>query len=262
MPKDSPQAREKTQRKRFDETKRIPKLSRPRAPVNPENRTDKCWFYVTMDNIKNVVDDVLAQGKDIRIITAESAYCSMFSSNIVLIMIWPLAPVCHSDFSKANIDAPNGLLGHCRRVKKCLKEKERRNIVTLGLKMRRSSNTKGNPTFWDSVDSLRMMDEFPLKAYYLDRVMPESLKERHPFGLPPERTTSAPTRAQGTITKQAKVKYLTLRMTKASNSTTPRTWIMKSPELRPKPEVVRRTSSCLFTITNRSQAPPVLVISR
>lgn len=91
----------------------------------------------------------------------------------MLIVILPLAPVCHSDFSKANIDAPNGLLGHCRRVKKCLKEKERRKIVTLGLKMRKSSNTKGNPTFWDSVDSLRMMDEFPLKAYYLDRVMPE-----------------------------------------------------------------------------------------
>ncbi|KAG9043193.1 hypothetical protein FS837_009884 [Tulasnella sp. UAMH 9824] len=91
----------------------------------------------------------------------------------MLIVILPLALVCHSDFSKANIDAPNGLLGHCRRVKKCLKEKERRNIVTLGLKMRKSSSTKGNPTFWDSVDSLRMMDEFPLKAYYLDRVMPE-----------------------------------------------------------------------------------------
>ncbi|KAG8933332.1 hypothetical protein FRC01_009818 [Tulasnella sp. 417] len=87
----------------------------------------------------------------------------------------PFALVCHSDLSKANIDAPNGLLGHCRRVKKCLKEKERQNIVTLGLKMRKTEKSKGDPIYWNSVDSLRMLDEdeFPLKAYYLDRVMPE-----------------------------------------------------------------------------------------
>ncbi|KIO22089.1 hypothetical protein M407DRAFT_28364 [Tulasnella calospora MUT 4182] len=173
MPKDHT-PREKAKRKRFDETRRAPRLTRQRAARNPSNSTDKCWFDVTMDNIKDVVDDVLSQGKDIRIITAESAYCS----------------ICHSDLSKANIDAPNGLLGHCRRVKKCLGAKERRNIVTLGLKMRKaktSSNAKGHPSFWDSVDSLRMMDEvdFPLKAYYLDRVMPEQppleLESESPF---------------------------------------------------------------------------------
>lgn len=83
-----------------------------------------------------------------------------------------LAPVCHTDHSKANISAPNSILGHCRRVKKCLQEKKRQNIVILGLKVRKP---KGDPTLWDSVDTLRLMneEEFPMKAYYLDRVMPD-----------------------------------------------------------------------------------------
>lgn len=85
-----------------------------------------------------------------------------------------LAPVCHSDHSKANIRAPNAILGHCRRVKKCLQEKKRQDIVILAFKIRKS-NGKGVPTFWDSVDTLRLMneEEFPLKAYYLDRVLPD-----------------------------------------------------------------------------------------
>lgn len=155
MPKDTTLT-QKTKRKRYDETKRGAKLNQPRAAANPQNRTERCWIHVTSDTIKDVVDDTISQGKDIRIITAESAYCS----------------ICHTDHSKANISAPNSILGHCRRVKKCLQEKKRQNIVILGLKVRKP---KGDPTLWDSVDTLRLMneEEFPMKAYYLDRVMPD-----------------------------------------------------------------------------------------
>lgn len=80
----------------------------------------KLFTTVTVDNVRDVLCPLTKAGIPFYIITAESGYC----------------PACHSDLSSANITAPNSLLGHLRRSKKCIAKRDERNIKLFGLKQR------------------------------------------------------------------------------------------------------------------------------
>ena len=80
----------------------------------------KLFTTITLDNIREALNPLRKAGIQFYIITAESGYC----------------PACHSDLSCANITAPNSLLGHLRRSKKCIAKREERGVQLFGLKQR------------------------------------------------------------------------------------------------------------------------------
>lgn len=84
----------------------------------------KLFTTITLDNIREVLSPLRKANVPFYIITAESGYC----------------PACHSDLSSANITAPNSLLGHLRRSKKCIAKREERGVKLFGLKQRKSAS--------------------------------------------------------------------------------------------------------------------------
>ncbi|KAG8857455.1 hypothetical protein FRB96_005754 [Tulasnella sp. 330] len=119
----------------------------------------KLFQTITTDNIKSALGALRPQ--TFFIITAESGFC----------------PACHSDLSSANITAPNSLLGHLRRSKKCIQKREEKNIKLFGLKQPES-------LLWGSVDDIMALDggRFPEKHIWAQAVFPPT---RPQLGAPP-----------------------------------------------------------------------------
>lgn len=87
-------------RRRIKKLHEPPRTGKTRAPPDPMNKTERSWTDVTLDSLPAIVslqcnpvvasigpdgvsqvDELGALGKDIRIITAESAYCSSMLLN-------------------------------------------------------------------------------------------------------------------------------------------------------------------------------------
>ncbi|KAG9013233.1 hypothetical protein FRB94_003304 [Tulasnella sp. JGI-2019a] len=119
----------------------------------------KLFQTITTDNIKSALG-ALRPGSYF-IITAESGFC----------------PACHSDLSSANITAPNSLLGHLRRSKKCIQKREEKNIKLFGLKQPES-------LLWGSVDDIMALDggRYAEKHVWAQAVFPPT---RPQLGAPP-----------------------------------------------------------------------------
>jgi len=111
----------------------------------------KLFTTLTLDNIRDVLHPLRKANIPFYIITAESGYC----------------PACHSDLSSANITAPNSLLGHLRRSKKCIAKRDERNVRLFGLK-------QPDSLLWGSVDDITALDsrKFPDKNLWFQSVFP------------------------------------------------------------------------------------------
>ncbi|KIO31810.1 hypothetical protein M407DRAFT_241698 [Tulasnella calospora MUT 4182] len=111
----------------------------------------KLFTTITLDNIREVLSPLRKANVPFYIITAESGYC----------------PACHSDLSSANITAPNSLLGHLRRSKKCIAKREERGVKLFGLK-------QPDSLLWGSVDDLTALDarRFPDRNVWVQGVFP------------------------------------------------------------------------------------------
>ncbi|KAG8895628.1 hypothetical protein FRB99_000418 [Tulasnella sp. 403] len=111
----------------------------------------KLFTTITLDNIRSVLTPLREQQIPFYIITAESGYC----------------PACHSDLSSANITAPNSLLGHLRRSKKCIAKREERRVRLFGLK-------QPDSLLWGSVDDLTALDSrrYPDRNLWVQCVFP------------------------------------------------------------------------------------------
>lgn len=105
-------------------------LPAPTTYSNTMSAESKLFTTITLDNIREVLGPLRKANVPFYIITAESGYC----------------PACHSDLSSANITAPNSLLGHLRRSKKCIAKREERGVKLFGLKQRKSATRFIPPT--------------------------------------------------------------------------------------------------------------------
>ncbi|KAG8936195.1 hypothetical protein FRC03_005434 [Tulasnella sp. 419] len=110
----------------------------------------KLFTTITIENIREALAPYRKTGA-FYIITAESGYC----------------PACHSDLSSANITAPNSLLGHLRRSKKCITKREDRGVKLFGLK-------QPDSLLWGSVDDLAALDSrrYPDRELWIQNVFP------------------------------------------------------------------------------------------